>query len=149
MGSSVTVRHATPDDASRIVRLLRNFHAAGDFDFPFDAPRIDRFVRHAIAAPDHACLVVGNPAVGVLVAHCGESVMAPMRFAEELVVWVEPSSRGAAWGQLRSGLEAWAREQGCQKIKLSAQQHIRPAAMARLYRRDGYAPREIVFSKDL
>lgn len=142
-------RHAVTDEAPRIVRLLRNFHAAGGFDFPFDAARLDRLVRHAIAAPDWACLVVGQPANGVLIASCGESVMAPIRFAEELLVWIEPTARGDAWGQLLAGLDEWARSQGCQKIKLSAQQHIRPAAMARLYRRAGYVPRETVFSKDL
>lgn len=143
------VRHATADEAPRIVRLLRNFHAAGEFDFPFDAARLDRLVRHAIAAPDWACIAAGHPANGVLIAARQESLMAPIRFAEELLVWIEPTARGDAWGLLLAGLEAWAREQGCQKIKLSAQQHIRPAAMARLYRRAGYVPRETVFSKDL
>jgi GNAT superfamily N-acetyltransferase len=142
-------RHATADEAPRIVRLLRNFHAAGEFGFSFDAARLNRLVRHAITSPDYACLVVGQPAVGVLIASCGESVMAPIRFAEELLVFIEPEARGDAWTQLLAGLEAWARAQGCQKIKLSAQQHIRPAAMARLYRRAGYVPRETVFSKDL
>jgi GNAT superfamily N-acetyltransferase len=142
------VRHAALTDVPRILFLLRRFHAAGDFDFTFDAPRMEQFAKASIAGANTGCFVVGDPVAGVLIAHQGES-FAGFRFAEELLVWVEPDARGSSWQDLLDAFETWARAGGCSRIKLSAQQSLRPAAMARLYRRSGYQPCETVFIKEI
>lgn len=141
------VRHAVVGDVSRMLVLLRNFHTAGGFQFPFDAPRLDRFVRHAVDAADYAVLVLGDPIKGLLIARAADSLIAPLRFAEEQLVWIEPDARGNHWNALLTALEAWAREHRCDQVKLSSQQTIRSNAMARLYRRDGYEPVETVHAK--
>ncbi|WP_457812355.1 GNAT family N-acetyltransferase [Sinorhizobium meliloti] len=143
-----TVRQALASDVPRILTLLRNFHAAGGFDFRFDAPRFEQFVRNAIFGERSACFVIGNPIAGVLVASHAESFVG-FRYAEEHLVWIEPGQRGAAWCDLLCAFEAWAKAADCARIKLSAQHALRHPAMTRLYRRGGYMPCETVFSKEI
>lgn len=142
------VRQATPSDVPRILTLLRNFHAAGGFDFRFDAPRFEQFVKAAIFGERSACFVTGYPIAGVLVASHAESFVG-FRYAEEHLVWIEPGKRGPAWSDLLRAFEAWAKAAGCERIKLSAQYALRHPAMTRLYRRSGYLPSETVFSKEI
>lgn len=142
------VRQATPSDVPRVLTLLRNFHAAGGFDFRFDAARFEQFVKAAILGEQSVCLVVGDPAAGVLIASHAESFVG-FRYAEEKLVWIEPEQRGAAWHDLLCAFEAWAKAAGCARIKLSAQHALRHPAMTRLYRRSGYLPCETVFSKEI
>lgn len=143
-----TVRQATTSDVPRILTLLKHFHAAGGFDFRFDAARFEQFVRAAILGEKSVCLVVGDPAAGVLIAGHAESFVG-FRYAEEQLVWIEPGRRGSTWCDLLSAFEAWAKAAGCARIKLSAQHALRHPAMTRLYRRSGYLPRETVFSKEI
>ncbi|RVO34807.1 GNAT family N-acetyltransferase [Sinorhizobium meliloti] len=143
-----TVRQAIASDVPRILTLLRNFHADGGFDFHFDAPRFEQFVKTAIFGDKSACFVIGDPIAGVLVASHAESFVG-FRYAEEHLVWIEPGQRGAAWCDLLRAFEAWAKAAGCARIKLSAQHALRHPAMTRLYRRSGYAPCETVFSKEI
>lgn len=142
-------RHATQADIGQIVHILRNFHAVGGFDFPFDAAWLSRTVQHYIKDSASVCFVIGAPVSGVLMASYGESLIAPFRFAQELLIWIEPAARGASWLELRNAYEDWARLNSCRKIKFSAQQTIKPQAMARLLRRGGYHPCETVFYKDI
>ncbi|MDX0498964.1 hypothetical protein GOL97_26070 [Sinorhizobium medicae] len=142
------VRQATASDVPRILTLLRHFHAAGGFDFRFDAPRFEQFVKTAIFGEKSACFIIGDPIAGVLVASHAESFVG-FRYAEEHLVWIEPRQRGAAWSDLLCAFEAWAKAAGCERIKLSAQHTLRPPAMTRLYRRSGYTPCETVFSKEI
>lgn len=143
-----TVRQATPSDVPRILTLLQHFHAAGSFDFRFDAARFEQFVKAAIFGERSGCFVIGDPIFGVLVASHSESFVG-FRYAEEKLVWIEPGQRGAAWHDLLYAFEAWAKAAGCERIKLSAQHALRHPAMTRLYRRSGYMPCETVFSKEI
>jgi GNAT superfamily N-acetyltransferase len=145
----MTARHARTDERLRVIALLRDFHAAGNFGFPYDAARADRLARLAIADDNMACIVVGAPANGVLIGRAALSEMGPFRFAEELLIWIDPSARGTAWRDLLDAFEAWAREKGCQSIKVSVQQHWRGEALGRLWRRRGYLPVETVFSRPI
>ncbi|ARS70865.1 GNAT family N-acetyltransferase [Sinorhizobium meliloti] len=142
------VRQATASDVPRILTLLRNFHAAGGFDFRFDAARFEQFVKAAIFGDRSTCFVIGDPIAGVLVASHAESFVG-FRYAEEHLVWIEPGRRGAAWSDLLRAFEAWAKAAECARIKLSAQHALRHPAMTRLYRRSGYMPCETVFSKEI
>lgn len=140
---------AAESDAPRILMLLRNFHAAGDFDFPFQAARMDAFVRGAIASPDGAVFLTGDPAAGVLVATRVESPMTPHACAMERLIWVEPSARGCAWSALIDAFEEWGRSTRCQRAMLFSQELLRGAAVGRLFRRRGYQPLETAYSKSL
>lgn len=145
----MTARPARTDERLRVIALLRDFHAAGNFGFAYDGVRADRLARLAIADDNLACIVVGEPANGVLIGRAALSEMGPFRFAEELLIWVDPSARGTAWSDLLNAFEAWAREKDCQSIKVSVQQHWRGEALGRLWRRRGYLPVETVFSRSI
>jgi len=109
----------------------------------------DRLARLAIADDNMVCIVVGEPANGVLIGRAALSEMGPFRFAEELLIWIDPSERGTAWRDLLDTFEDWAREKDCQSIKVSVQQHWRGEALGRLWRRRGYLPVETVFSRPI
>ena len=145
----MTARMARPDERLRIIALLRDFHAAGSFGFAYDAARADRLARLAIGDADMACIVVGEPANGVLIGRAALSEMGPFRFAEELLIWIDPTARGSSWRDLLDAFEVWAQERGCQSVKVSVQQHWRGEALGRLWRRCGYTPVETVFSKQI
>lgn len=133
----------------RILRILRNFHSAGNFPFPFDAPRLDRFLRTVIASPSGAVFVAGDPISSVLVATYSDSPMAPIRCAQEHLIWVEIAARGSTWWTLLDAFEAWASAAGCQTTKLFSQSYMRGGAVGRLFRRRGYLPLETAYSKTL
>jgi GNAT superfamily N-acetyltransferase len=145
----MSARLGAPQDRLAVIGLLRAFHAAGNFGFAYDGARADRLARLALAGGDMACLLVGDPANGLLVARAGLSEMGEFRFAEELLVWVEPGARGRAVADLVDAFEAWARGRGCHRVKLSTQHHWRGEALGRLWRRRGYLPAETVYAKSL
>ena len=147
--ASSDVRRATPADVPRILTLLRNFHAAAPFDFPFQAARLDAFIRSVISSGDGAVFLTGSPATGVLVATRVESPMAPYACAMERIIWVEPSARGRAWSALLDAFEDWGRSAHCQRAMLFSQELLRGSAVGRLFRRRGYQPLETAYSKPL
>ena len=70
--------------------------------------------------------------------------------AQELFWWVEPEFRGGSMGAaLKSGLEDWGCSKGCLTMEMGALEASRPGALARLYKRDGYGPKEAIFCKRL
>lgn len=93
--------------------------------------------------------MTGAPISGVIVATYSDSPMAPIRCAQEHLIWVEPSARGSAWGALLDAFEAWASAADCQTTKLFSQSHMRGDAVGRLFRRRGYLPLETAYSKTL
>lgn len=69
---------------------------------------------------------------------------------QELFWWVEPTHRGSLFGaELRQGMEDWARDKGCLTMEMGALEASRPEALARLYKRDGYGPKERIYCKRL
>ncbi len=145
--ASSDVRIATDRDVPRILLLLRNFHAAGNFDFPFQAARMAAFIRNSMESADSATFVLGAPVCGVLVATKVDSPIAPYAVAMERLLWVEPSARGPAWSNLIDAFEAWARETQCQQTMLFSQIALRGVAVSRLFRRRGYEPLETAHLK--
>lgn len=142
-------RCATIKEIPRIVSMARHFQESAEFQFKFDAVYFSNTVRAFIEDPARLCAVVGNPAVGVLMACYGDSPIYPIRVADELLLWVEPQHRGAAWNDLHQFYEQWAEQNNCSRIQMTAQQTVRPDAMRRLYRRTGYELCDLVFVKSI
>lgn len=150
------VRIATEEDAPRIIRMLRNFHAEAGFDLE---PNIPYLHRNLVALFDgdesqevFTVFVIGKPAYGVLIAQIGMSLFFPVRFAEELVMWVEPEQRTmGVWNDLREAYESHMISRGVTKLKMTRQSSIklRPGAMDRLFRRAGFEIGEVVYFKDV
>jgi GNAT superfamily N-acetyltransferase len=127
--------------------MLRDAHRAGGLPFKFSAP-------HAVAlfdaqlAPNRLCLVMAAPnPVGVLMASAQEHPFAPVRYAAEVVWWIDPAHRGQGAAEMLDAYEAWASEKGCAFASMAA---LAAAPRAgRIYERRGYVPAEIHYLKPL
>lgn len=143
------VRQATAADIPRLLRMLRNFHDAANYQHNFDAPRTSIFLHGVIASGNDAVFVAGQPINGFLIASRIESPFAPLTSAVERVIWVEPTARGRVWSNLIDAFEAWAHQHGCDNTMLYSQAAMRGSAVGRLFRRRGYQPLETAYSKTL
>lgn len=140
------VRLATPNDRMRIVRLLKDAHAAAALPFPFSAAHALSLVDRHIASPDLLALVAGTPAQGVLLASSQDHPFAPIRYAAETVWWIAPEARGVG-AEMLAAYEAWAAEQGCAFAGMAALASFPRAGT--IYRRRGYREAETHFLKPL
>ena len=150
------IRLAADADLSRIEHMGARFFCASGLDrwFSYEPRCFYKFVLNLIAS-DQAVVLVGDRrlegAVGMAAA-----VAYPCFFndshqtAQELFWWVDPEHRDGVWGErLRSGLEDWARGQGCHTMQMGALDASRPEALARLYERKGYGAKERIYCKRL
>lgn len=147
MGSS-DVRLATPADRLRMVRLLKDAHAAAALPFAFSAPHAAALADRHIASPNLLAAVCAPSGVaqGVLLAASQEHPFAPVKYAAETVWWISPDARGAGAVMLEF-YETWAAEQGCVFAGMAALSTFPRAAT--IYRRRGYREAETHFLKPL
>ncbi|CDM56292.1 MULTISPECIES: GNAT family N-acetyltransferase [Rhizobium] len=145
------IYEARLSDLPALVALAESFHAEAGGSYPFRIDRVRSFLAQAIASPDFLAVVAGEAACGFLIARAGTNYLTGERMAEEVAMYVHPDQRsaGLAWSFIKR-FEAWAvTTAGCTVVKLTAQHSARPEAVARLYRRSGYAAAETAFIKRL
>lgn len=149
------IRPAVISDLPRMETMGARFFAASDLDVWFSYSPHD-FSKTAadVMASDQGVALVGDGPKGVV--GMAIALAYPVYFnrahvtAQELVWWVESEYRGGPMGaQLRSGLEEWARVKGCLTMEMGALETLRPEALAHLYERKGYGPKERIFCKRL
>jgi len=137
------VRRASVRDIPAIVALAKQFHKSHDFPFPFSAEHFSVTVADFISGNNKLCLVSGNPVSAMFMAHYGVSQIAPVRVADEFLIWATPATRKGALSTFVTEYERWAKEAGCQFCQMSAQEGIRPEAMTRALRGLGYARSDV------
>ena len=147
----VKVRIATSDDRFDIIRLLNNFHMAGEFDFPFDSAWTSMHISNCIASKNGIIFVAheDDEMVGVISGVCLASAFRPEHTCMEQYIWIEPKSRGNLHKLLVHALETWAKTHNCVTAQMSSQEKMRPNLVSRLFRMMGYYPIETVHSKSL
>ncbi len=149
------IRPAVISDLARLQDMGALFFDASGLDKWFSyKPRCFSQVCANFMANDKAVILVGEGQMGV--AAMAAALAYPCWFnaehltAQELFWWVEPMQRGGPMGaQLRQGLEDWARAKGCLTMEMGALEASRPEALAHLYERKGYGPKERIFVKRL
>ncbi|EPE99539.1 GNAT family N-acetyltransferase [Rhizobium grahamii] len=133
-----------------LVALAERFHVEIGGPYPFKIDRVRAFLSQAITSAEFLTLLAGESPCGFLIARAGTNYLTGERMAEEVAMFVEPASRSAGLAAaLISEFEAWAMSTGCSVVKLTSQHSARPEAVARLYRRSGYAAAETAFIKRL
>jgi GNAT superfamily N-acetyltransferase len=145
------VRPATAGDLSRVLALGRKFHAAAKPDIAFDAESFIRTALRLIEDDEGALFVAEHDGIvsGMIGGlHYAVWFNSAVSLAQEVFWWVEPWARGDG-PEMLTAFEDWARERGASHVDVLALESLRPAAMAALYRRAGYAAREHLFSKRL
>lgn len=146
------IRHATPDDLPELVRMGLDFHRASCYAQTVDAD-IESFKRTlmAIASGPGAVFIADadGAAVGMAAATASAHWFnAKHKIGQEVFWWVDESHRGTAAGRmLMDSIEEWARLSGCKTFCMASTANLRPEALARLYKRRGYVPQDIYYSK--
>lgn len=146
----MSVRTALPADKMPVVRMLKAAHAAGGLPFPFSAPHAaSLFAVQSSSMPGRLCLIYeadGGPH-GVLMASAQEHPFAAVKYAAEVVWWIDPDHRGMSASRMLATYEAWAAEQGCAFAQMAALTAAPRAGV--IYERRGYLAAETHFLKRL
>ncbi len=145
------IRPAVISDLARLQDMGARFFAASGLDRWFHyKPRYFSQVCANFMASDKSVLLVGDGQMGAVAMAAALSY--PCWFdnehleAQELFWWVDPLHRGGSFGaELRRGLEDWARGTGCLTMTMGAMEALRPEAVAALYERRGYGPKDRTF----
>jgi GNAT superfamily N-acetyltransferase len=147
----MTIRQARlMTDLPALVALAERFHEEAGGTYPFRIDRVRAFLAQAITGPDFLSLLAGEAPCGFLIARAGTNYLTGERIAEEVAMYVDPAHRSAGLAASLIGrFEEWAVGARCSVVKLTAQHSARPEAVARLYRRSGYAAAETAFIKRL
>jgi ribosomal protein S18 acetylase RimI-like enzyme len=130
------VRPATADDAAEVARLIAAFRDWQGRDEPTDSS-IAASVRRLMDDPNTEYLLGGDPPAGVLQLRFRHSVWTGTDDAHLEDLFVDPEARGSGLGrELVEAALGRARERGCARIELDANEANEPAL--RLYRSVGF-----------
>ena len=133
-----SVRPATADDLEPLVAMLRAFHADSSLhDVSLNEPKLRAFLRHAMTAPDHACLVyqAGSGTIdGVIIGFVTQHFFSLEEGAWDLVVYVRPERRGGiAAARLWSAFRDWAQRAGARTMSCGTTAGEAPERTRRFY----------------
>ena len=131
------IRLATPDDAADVARLMIGFRDWQGRDEPSDAS-IEESVGRLLADPNTEYLLAGDPPAGVLQLRFRHSVWTGTDDAHLEDLFVDGSARGSGLGRalVNAAIER-ARERGCARIELDANERNDPAVA--LYESVGFS----------
>lgn len=143
----MSARHAESSDIFECLRMGRAFAKAAGLEAD-DLSIVDT-LRSLMEAD--SLFVTGYPAhgmAGVLVYQ--NYFKRDQRIAQEMFWWVDPEARGLGAGRkLLETIEAWAKEQGAQKLTMVALDDVDGERVAGMYKAAGYRPLERNFVKVL
>ena len=154
-GCMMRVRRANYEDKKAFVRQAEAFFAASPMSerAVFDEHGFAKFYDKALESDTVAFWVVdrGGEIVGISGAMTFPLYFAPtIKIAQELFWWIEPEARGTSAGkQMMFEIEGWAEQVGASHLFMIALENDRSKAMERVYGRNGFAPIERTFTKDL
>lgn len=138
------VRHADDGDRPRILELLKEFHE--EVAFSFSAGRMQALLSHLLSSRDGCCLVLGRPAVGLLMASVSHNIFSGEKTGQEVAWFVTASARGRAAFRMIDAFEEWAKARGCTATCIACHSGN---DLTKLYTRLGYASLEAHFLKAL
>lgn len=146
------VRLANPDDATRVVDLMRKFHK----DSPYRAIRFEPgkskdFILGVVKGNirNHVCLVglSDDKVIGFIVGAVGETPFSSVKIASELGWFVEREHRGTKASYLLfKAYEDWAYRVGASVIQSAYLPEI-TEGLDEFYKKQGYRPVEQSFIK--
>lgn len=143
------IREAAHDDIPALLEMGRRFVelAYTRISVPFDYPSAERLLTGLIDSEEGILLTNGSQTAmfGAMVHgwHFNNNV----KTATELFWWAEQGCKDAM--QMRRIGEQAAKDLGALTMNMANQEHMRSAALARLYRMEGYRLSENIFIKEL
>lgn len=143
------VRRGAPGDVSKIVAGTLEFARTAYPGDKCDANHIATVIGDALTLEGGVVAVMETPErkfAGAFVGIVGPNPLTGKPVCAEVILWVDPSSRGHG-RKLIAYVEEWAKAQGCAGLALS-----RPEAfdrVGRLFEAWGYVPTERWYRKGL
>lgn len=145
----MTIRAATFADGQRIVEMAQRFLAVtayGELLEPTTAA-IATLVSTVLEAGVIFVAEADGGLVGMIALVALVHPINGRRYAEELTWWVEPEYRRSTIGpKLLGSAEDWARQNGCQGLKMVAPAN---SSIGTFYERRGYVLVESAYHKSL
>ena len=140
------IRPAVPGDLEAGLEMLRCAHGALQPATRWHAGAAASTLQRLMADPaGYAVVLQGASVVGISLGCVGPALWQPGVQASNLLRWVAPAQRGAWHGPLLRHFEDWARAQGASLIGVSQTGRI----AARAYERQGYAPAEHMYFRNI
>jgi hypothetical protein len=135
------IRSAMQSDIPNMVMLFEAQHKAMGCDWTLDRPRLAATFVQAVAQPQDFLCLTGERSL--LLAACFDSPVGAGKVAVEMGLCAKHGDLDA----IVERYESWARSKQCRAVSLACDQRF--STFERLYRRYGYAPAEMTFSKVL
>lgn len=137
------IRDAAQGDIARIVIMGERMAQRAQLPVAYDRESVAATLSHLIESPDGILLVSDSGMIG------GMCYPHPFNHGVKIgqeFFWYSESGDGP---ELLAAAEAKARELGASHWTMLAQETMRPEAVGRYYRRQGYAPLERSYIKEL
>lgn len=144
----MAIRYATRSDVDRAVELIKESHAAAEFEFPFvEGYARALFFRH-VGNSDAACILLElrGTVQGILMVTHGEHPFGAGRIASETLWYIAPKGRGGSAFKMLTMYEEWAKLHKCAMVSMAS---LVSNDVSAIYERLNYKPMEIHFTKAL
>jgi len=144
----MTVREATDSDFAQLDKLCEKFFVEGGMK---GLPRnfstgLRRHVDNGFALC--LTLVNGEKVLGTIGAMISEDFITDDLICTEMFWYVDPDHRRQGI-KLHKALEVEAKKRGCERIYMVHLAKLKADKLERYYRKCGYEPLEVFYSKDL
>jgi GNAT superfamily N-acetyltransferase len=146
----VEVIPATVADIPELYGLAARFYAESNLLGTFDAEMFranwERILRENVGAI--FLLKSGNWLAGALGGVVYPDMYQDRLVATEFFWFVKPESRGSGL-RLYDAFEKWAKERGCQQIRMVHLLDVMPERVSQIYLRLGFTPAEVHYIKEI
>lgn len=135
--------------------MMRDCHSRTVYAWttPFDEGTFSALTRRLMARPDAVLLVAEDESgvCGMAAALCYPHWWNRYHLTgQELLWWVDEAKRRTRAGTLLfSGLEDWVRHKGLRTFLTAAAISFTPDSVRRFYKRRGYRPNEVIYTKEM
>ena len=137
------IREAVTEDIPEIVEMLARLSVASGSLGKFDKKAARAAVIRQIKDQDRALFRSGKGLIGGFIVIPWNSPDWLMAF--EMWWWAEDKQ----WMPLLRKLEQWARQQGAGEVRIFTKLGPQSKRINAVFRRSGYAPREICYRKEM
>jgi len=143
------IRRASLDDLPRLAPMAREFYSQSQFLHHFDADRFAKCWTELLTLGTGVIFLLGTEDIsGVLGGVIYPDLYSGRLIATEFFWYVRLGSRGHGM-QLYLAFERYAKNRGCEEIRMVHLLDSMPEKLSRVYRRLGYAPAEVHYVKEV
>lgn len=146
----MTLRQATIGDLPRLSQCGEEFSASSRVLSNFDMKRF-RETWTALLSGDSAVIFLlceGDEILGTIGGMAHRDLISDEMIAQEFFWYVLKGSRGAGIRLFRA-FESWAKERGCNRLRMGYLVDSMPEKVAGFYERMGLDREEVIYSKGL